>query len=159
MHRSYRLLIACVGFVSGAAVIKRQDAPIDSCPGYAASNVVIGDSSLTADLKLAGDACNVYGDDLADLKLEVEYQSSMQLSTYKNIKLGLSFVQAQDYMSRYSTLAEMSTKSQNQFSQDQQGHPTLLTPHSNSPYRRIPFPLLCHDEVVIMYFSTHLDHL
>lgn len=47
-----------------------------SCPGYAATNIITGDSSLTADLTLDGDACNVYGDDLKNLKLEVEYQTS-----------------------------------------------------------------------------------
>jgi hypothetical protein len=46
-----------------------------SCPGYAASNIVKTDSSLTADLTLAGTACNIYSDDLQDLKLLVEYQT------------------------------------------------------------------------------------
>jgi alpha-glucosidase len=46
-----------------------------TCPGYAASNVETTDSSLTADLKLAGTACNIYSDDLLELKLLVEYQS------------------------------------------------------------------------------------
>lgn len=49
---------------------------LSDCPGYAASNVVKTDSSLTADLTLAGTACNVYSDDLKDLKLLVEYQTS-----------------------------------------------------------------------------------
>lgn len=48
----------------------------DSCPGYAASNVVTTDSTLTADLTLAGEACNVFSDDIKDLKLLVEYQTS-----------------------------------------------------------------------------------
>jgi alpha-glucosidase len=34
------------------------------------------DSSITADLTLAGDACDVYSADLKDLKLLVEYQTS-----------------------------------------------------------------------------------
>ena len=55
-------------------------ATIDSCPGYTASNVQQDSSSLTADLTLAGDACSVYGDDIVDLKLLVEYQSGRQLS-------------------------------------------------------------------------------
>lgn len=49
---------------------------VADCPGYEASNVVKSDSSITADLKLAGTACNVYGDDLKNLKLVVEYQTS-----------------------------------------------------------------------------------
>jgi alpha-glucosidase len=48
---------------------------VDDCPGYKASNVKRGCSSLTADLTLAGDACNVYGDDITDLKLLVEYHT------------------------------------------------------------------------------------
>lgn len=47
----------------------------DNCPGYFASNVVTTGSTLTADLHLAGPACNVFGTDLTDLKLLVEYQT------------------------------------------------------------------------------------
>ena len=46
-----------------------------SCPGYTASDVVQTDSSLTASLTIAGDACNVYGYDLPDLTLLVQYQT------------------------------------------------------------------------------------
>jgi alpha-glucosidase len=49
----------------------------ENCPGYEASNVVKTDSTLTADLTLAGNACNVYSEDIKDLKLVVEYQTSM----------------------------------------------------------------------------------
>ena len=51
-------------------------ATVDDCPGYTVSNVEQGDQILTADLTLAGTACNVYGEDLTDLKLLVEYQTS-----------------------------------------------------------------------------------
>lgn len=51
-------------------------ASIDRCPGYKASNVERSDGKITADLTLAGDECNVYGYDLKDLRLLVEYQSS-----------------------------------------------------------------------------------
>jgi alpha-glucosidase len=58
---------------------KRQSegASLDSCPGYTASNVQDDGGRVTADLALAGPACNVYGNDLTDLKLEVEYQTGM----------------------------------------------------------------------------------
>jgi alpha-glucosidase len=56
--------------------LRVRDADPNACPGYAASNVVKTDSSLTADLTLAGAACNVYSDDIKDLKLVVEYQTS-----------------------------------------------------------------------------------
>jgi len=35
---------------------------------------------MTADLTLAGEACNVYGNDIADLTLSVEYQSQNRLN-------------------------------------------------------------------------------
>lgn len=51
----------------------------DVCPGYLASNVQRTISGLTAELKLAGKACNVYGTDVEDLTLTVEYQSADRL--------------------------------------------------------------------------------
>jgi alpha-glucosidase len=55
---------------------------VDSCPGYKATNVVSTDSTLTADLNLNGPACNVYGTDLTNLRLNVEYQTG----GYKEIR-------------------------------------------------------------------------
>jgi alpha-glucosidase len=54
---------------------KRQTPSLDSCPGYTASNVKNDGSTVTADLALAGSACNIYGKDLTSLKLLVEYQT------------------------------------------------------------------------------------
>jgi alpha-glucosidase len=51
----------------------------DVCPGYLASNIVSTPHGLTADLRLAGSACNVYGTDIEALNLTVEYQSSDRL--------------------------------------------------------------------------------
>ena len=62
-------------YVSAFAIEKR--ATIDSCPGYAASNVQQSSRGLTADLNLGGAACNVHGTDLTNLKLLVEYQTGM----------------------------------------------------------------------------------
>jgi alpha-glucosidase len=53
----------------------RQAASLASCPGYSANNVKNDGSTVTADLTLAGTACNAYGKDLANLKLLVEYQT------------------------------------------------------------------------------------
>lgn len=67
----------CAGLAS-AAIIKRDypsDDPLTSCPGYKASNVKTSPTGLTADLTLAGSACNVYGDDLKDLILQVTYET------------------------------------------------------------------------------------
>jgi len=59
----------------GTALVLGQE----SCPGYTASNVQQSGSGLTADLTLAGEACNAYGTDLPNLTLTVEYQSGSLL--------------------------------------------------------------------------------
>ena len=77
-------LAACTGLVSAAPapVPSSPYPPVqvsgdpDSCPGYTASNVVKSGSGLTADLTLAGAECTAFGDDIKNLKLEVEYQAS-----------------------------------------------------------------------------------
>ena len=52
----------------------------ERCPGYTASNIQQDATGLTADLTLAGPQCNVYGNDIEDLTLAVEYQSKERLS-------------------------------------------------------------------------------
>lgn len=47
------------------------------CPGYKASNVKHTASSITADLAIAGEPCNIYGNDFPELKLIAEYQTGM----------------------------------------------------------------------------------
>ncbi|KAI5924036.1 glycoside hydrolase family 31 protein [Camillea tinctor] len=49
------------------------------CPGYKALNVQETIFGIIADLVLAGDACNVYGNDIAALTLIVEYQTDDRL--------------------------------------------------------------------------------
>lgn len=49
------------------------------CPGYTASNVQNTTTGFTADLSLGGDACNVYGNEIDQLTLTVEYQASDRL--------------------------------------------------------------------------------
>ncbi|KAL2888994.1 glycosyl hydrolase family 31 [Ceratocystis lukuohia] len=49
------------------------------CPGYEISNIVESSSSLTADLDLASDPCNIYGTDIPNLTLTVEYQDPDRL--------------------------------------------------------------------------------
>jgi alpha-glucosidase len=58
-------------------IAQRQTSSLGDCPGYSASNVQNDGSRVTADLSLAGTACSVYGEDLTDLKLEVEYQTGI----------------------------------------------------------------------------------
>ena len=50
------------------------------CPGYKASHVEETDGGLTAVLTLAGAPCNVFGNDVEVLKLNVEYQSANRLA-------------------------------------------------------------------------------
>lgn len=51
----------------------------DVCPGYTASNLQNSSTGFTADLELAGSACNVYGTDVEYLTLTVEYQATDRL--------------------------------------------------------------------------------
>jgi alpha-glucosidase len=73
MFTYVRPLVLSTTFALLAQVTASQG--LNSCPGYKASNVVSTDSTLTADLTLNGPACNIYGTDLDDLKLVVEYQT------------------------------------------------------------------------------------
>lgn len=57
------------------ALASQQTSGLESCPGYIASNIATTSSGLTADLKLAGTACNTYGQDLDNLKLSVLYEA------------------------------------------------------------------------------------
>lgn len=59
--------------------LKAAASSSSSCPGYALSNVTQTGASLMADLSLAGDACNVYGEDIDNLRLLVEYQTDSRL--------------------------------------------------------------------------------
>ncbi|TFK65152.1 alpha-glucosidase [Pluteus cervinus] len=75
---SFIVLLAAVRLNSWAV----NAAPdVDSCPGYNAHNVKTNPfgTTLTADLTLAGKACNIYGTDVAKLKLEVVYETSTRI--------------------------------------------------------------------------------
>lgn len=47
------------------------------CPGYKASNVMRSVNSITADLTLAGSACDLYSSDITNLKFLAEWQTGM----------------------------------------------------------------------------------
>ena len=55
------------------------DKDLSNCTGYIATNSWETQSGFYAELSLAGPACNVYGVDLPELNLEVEYQTSDRL--------------------------------------------------------------------------------
>ena len=64
----------CLFASASAAALATHDAT--TCPGYKATNVQKnGGSIVSADLTLAGAACNVYGTDLDNLVLQVEYET------------------------------------------------------------------------------------
>jgi len=63
------------GLLAVAAAVWVEPATLDACPGYKATNVKDGGSTLTADLSLAGKACNVFGTDIPALKLQVTYET------------------------------------------------------------------------------------
>jgi alpha-glucosidase len=66
-----------VGILSNASPLQLRSTSksLADCPGYSASNVKYTHNGLTADLTLAGAACNIYGTDVEDLTLTVEYQA------------------------------------------------------------------------------------
>lgn len=91
MLRSLPLIWGITPAILGASIPRQLSNPsLNDCPGYSASNVVDSGSSVTADLSLAGTACNIYGEDLKDLRLQVEYEtgevyhSSRHLSSASN---------------------------------------------------------------------------
>ncbi|SPO02052.1 related to alpha-glucosidase b [Cephalotrichum gorgonifer] len=70
------------GGVAAAEILARATpdySKLDDCPGYSASNIQTTGNGLTADLKLAGPACNTYGDDLDDLVLSVTYEDDNRI--------------------------------------------------------------------------------
>jgi hypothetical protein len=74
MLRQFVTGLAWASTATGAA-FGRRPASSDNCPGYATSNITQTANGLTADLRLAGPACNVYGNDIQNLKLLVNYDS------------------------------------------------------------------------------------
>lgn len=80
---AFFLFLLAVIAVSANSVKPKPSSALDSCPGYKASNIKTTFSGLSADLTLAGKACNVYGDDLKNLKLAVEHETGRSTLGYK----------------------------------------------------------------------------
>ncbi|OAA44183.1 alpha-glucosidase [Metarhizium rileyi] len=66
------------GLASAGVLVDRAKA-VSRCPGYKASNIKTSAAGLTADLTLAGEACNAYGDDVKHLVLDVSYETDNRL--------------------------------------------------------------------------------
>ncbi|OCH87271.1 hypothetical protein OBBRIDRAFT_736445 [Obba rivulosa] len=52
---------------------------VSSCPGYTLADLKETSSGLTASLHLAGEACNAFGQDIADLTVQVTYETQTRL--------------------------------------------------------------------------------
>lgn len=72
---------ALIAIAAGVAQATHIDPNVlDACPGYNATGVSTQGSTLTANLVLAGKACNVFGPDIENLKLEVTYETGAHLT-------------------------------------------------------------------------------
>ncbi|KAF5392729.1 hypothetical protein D9757_000858 [Collybiopsis confluens] len=63
-------------FTLGTSV---EPSVLDACPGYDVQNPATKGASFTADLVLAGKACNVFGNDLTALDLAVTYETENRI--------------------------------------------------------------------------------
>ena len=77
LHWIFLTSAAGLASIIGSAPGNGEESSLAACPGYKASNIKTSSSSLTADLSLAGKACNVYSEDLPSLTLEVVYETRM----------------------------------------------------------------------------------
>ncbi|KAI0081490.1 alpha-glucosidase [Panus rudis PR-1116 ss-1] len=74
-----RKLLLLPGLFAAATATITDPARLDACPGYKATHVITLGPKLTANLELAGQACNVFGPDVAKLKLEVTYETKSRI--------------------------------------------------------------------------------
>ncbi|KAG8955586.1 hypothetical protein FRC04_007577 [Tulasnella sp. 424] len=84
MFKAAALGVLCLSTFATASqqLLEQQSANVDSCPscpGYTAKNVKIGKGTLSANLVLAGTACNAYGPDVQNLKLAVTYEDETRI--------------------------------------------------------------------------------
>ncbi|XP_006458747.1 hypothetical protein AGABI2DRAFT_64273 [Agaricus bisporus var. bisporus H97] len=68
-YRHWIFLTLWLRLVSYVFATNVDPAVLDACPGYNAQNVKTEGGTLTADLTLADEACNVFGEDLTTLSL------------------------------------------------------------------------------------------
>ncbi|KAF8986851.1 hypothetical protein BDQ17DRAFT_1259176, partial [Cyathus striatus] len=54
-----------------------DSAILNACPGYRATHVKAQGSSFIAELQLTGAACNVFGNDITKLSLDVVYETGV----------------------------------------------------------------------------------
>ncbi|KAF9447127.1 glycoside hydrolase family 31 protein [Macrolepiota fuliginosa MF-IS2] len=76
VNKPWVLLALSAGFLP---YVFAADVDLDACPGYRATNVKVDGGRLTADLALAGQACNVFGQDIQALSLSVVYETNERI--------------------------------------------------------------------------------
>ncbi|KAI5837213.1 alpha-glucosidase [Morchella snyderi] len=73
------LLFAVAAGTTVVPSLNTRSLDVDACPGYNAKNIKKTANTLTADLQLAGKGCNIYGADIAELRLEVTYDDDSRI--------------------------------------------------------------------------------
>ncbi|KAF7298389.1 putative alpha/beta-glucosidase agdC [Mycena kentingensis (nom. inval.)] len=79
MGRLARVVFVAISVGRVLAGTNVDPAVLDACPGYSASDVKVQGGTLTASLKLAGAACNVFGQDIPSLSLKVVYETKNRI--------------------------------------------------------------------------------
>ena len=81
LQRALCLAVGVPAALAYTATIDNSTAPNPQnvCSGYKARDVTNTTTGMTAELHLAGPACNVFGDDISILELSVEYQDTHRL--------------------------------------------------------------------------------
>ncbi|KAF9443144.1 glycoside hydrolase family 31 protein [Macrolepiota fuliginosa MF-IS2] len=79
ISKHWVLLALSITFIPYVFAADVDPAKLDACPGYRATNVKVSGGRLTADLTLAGQACNVFGQDLQALSLSVAYETNERI--------------------------------------------------------------------------------
>lgn len=88
----WKSLLLLSGLASATLIERAESEPaypdydkLAHCKGYKASSVKERHGVLTANLKLNGKGCSVYGDDLKDLTLEVTYETGTNTTDSRDL--------------------------------------------------------------------------
>jgi hypothetical protein len=85
-----KTLLVLAAALATAHGILVDSSVLDGCPGYNATNVNVYGPRLTADLHIAGRKCNVFGEEIDWLRLEVVYETR---EPFFNLFFSLSLTQ------------------------------------------------------------------
>ena len=88
---------------------------LDSCPGYKATDVQTRPNGLSAQLVLGEKPCNVFGDDIYRLSLNVVYETGMLYDLFNNLSLIEELFKTTEYMSRSQMHLFLDTRFQSLF--------------------------------------------